>query len=111
MQTVKNIWNISEADYVMSVYDAKLPSIDTNYILYLPKTMPHITLESIKELYTKDAIDKIEEYKSYPKQSDSYEITWENKEQSEFYMNIDYNPLKFVKVRFLSNNFTPYDLK
>ena len=109
LDTAINLWNIFDSEYVVGAIETRLHSVETNMILHIPKLFEKITIDTIKDLNTEESYERIEEFKAYPRQIDCYEKTWENKRDTDFYLNIHDEPDRFVKVRLLAHNFTPFD--
>ena len=109
VKLAKRMINLFDNKYIVSAYQLQLASVELNEIIYLPKMESSLTSEWMKDLYSLDAIAKVEEYKEYPLQKDWYEAEHTERETSQFYQGIVHDPNNFVQVRLLSKINLPFD--
>ena len=110
IKLAKRMINIFDNKYVVSAYQLNLANVLINELIYVPKMWPKIDLDSIKHLYSMDAIMRLEECKEYPTPQECYITSPDARDTGCFHRSSDYDTETHVQVRLLSNVNLPYSI-
>lgn len=81
IKIAKQMINIFDNKHIISAYQINLTYVKINEVIYIPKLQPELDMNAMKELYSLEAMTRLEEIKGYPTQQQSYEFNFDNRDK------------------------------